>query len=72
MAPDYESYLIVNHPTILDFYIRGIQVAIYHKDTKAMEVKNSQRLPEFVDAMKEALDLTEASVVRVADFTNTT
>jgi hypothetical protein len=38
----YNSFLICDHEKIICFYLSGKEVAIFHKDTKQLEIKNKE------------------------------
>lgn len=37
---NYNSFLICDHEKITNFYLNGIEIADYHKETKEFKLKN--------------------------------
>lgn len=38
--PNYESFLVCEHKDIIAFYVRGLEVAIYHKENGFLDIKD--------------------------------
>jgi len=60
MNPDYKSFLIVDHGKTICFYAEGIELAIYHRETKKFELKTkSEKLNDAQSAFFAASLLFE-------------
>ena len=45
----YKSFLICEHPMMINFYSEGIEIATYHKTTKEFQLK-TKSIEKFRDA----------------------